>query len=86
MVTHILVRMYPDIAPIPPERTKDFLLFRCCPAACIQDVQCVVRMAREDDVVKLKRFIISLSQVSTCLCPKRQHVPAMRGAATQLAT
>jgi len=61
MVTHVLVQMYPDIAPIPPECTKDFLLFRCCPAACIHDAQCVVRMAREDDVVELKCFIISPS-------------------------
>ena len=48
-----------DIVPIPPdsERTEIFSLFRCCPAACIQDAQCVVRMTREDDVVE--RFTLS---------------------------
>ena len=52
MNTHVLIRMYPDFLRIPPERTENISFFMCYLAAESQDTECIVRMAREDDVVE----------------------------------
>lgn len=60
MNTHVLIRIYPDIPTIPSERTENLSFFMCCLAAYIQDAECIVRMACEDDVIEC--FISSFTR------------------------
>ena len=51
--THARVGMQPHLVPAPPERAESFSLCGRCTAACVEDVQRVIGVARENDVVEL---------------------------------
>jgi hypothetical protein len=43
--------MQPDLIPIPPETTKNFLFRGHCATTGIEDAQRIVQVARKNDVV-----------------------------------
>ena len=59
MNTHALIGMQPDLILIPAERTENISLRGRCATTGVEDAQCVIRVARENDVIE--RFTLPRS-------------------------